>query len=145
MNQNIRHFFIRIIISAILCLWGIHTIKIYNINLMQSIREEVDGYQQLISIMNASNDFLEALINKYNFIKPGEQYDKSEFFWMFTLISVIMQTCISKIYEYYLYHKTNHYLGLINIISFITNFFLTFVANDIILFLFDMIYEHRFF
>lgn len=143
MELKIRHFCTRIIISVALCLWGIHTIKMYNINLIQSIREQVDGYQQLISIMNASNDFLEVLINKYNFIKPVNQDEKIEIFWIFTLISIVMQTYISKIYDYYLNYKTNDYLGLINVISFITNFFLMFVANDIILILFDTIYEHR--
>ncbi len=119
MKSNTTHFCIRIIISMVLCLWGVHTIKIYNINLMQSIREQVDGYQQLISLMNASNDFLEALINKYNF----NQYDEMELFWVFTWISITIQTYISKIYEYYLYYKTNDYLNLLNMISFITNFF----------------------
>ena len=59
-------FILKIIISLAICVWGILLIDYYEINVWQSIVEQFDGIQQIVSMIAATDTFLKILENTKN-------------------------------------------------------------------------------
>lgn len=138
----------KIIISILLCLWGLFIIISNNIDIRQTILERIDGTQQARSIISASDCFLDTLRNNKVFknIVSVSKYE-FEYIRLYLILSITLQNFISKVYDLYLYHKVSNLFDNINkilkIVDCITNFFLVFISNRILVIIFDILANNQ--
>lgn len=133
-------FILKIIISLAISVWGILLIDHYEINVWQSIVEQFDGIQQIVSMITATDTFLKILEKNWIFVS---MVNWDERMYMYLMLSLTMQSYILEPYQRIINFRlsgcSNFMIHVLEILYFITNFFLIFISNHILIKLFDKI------
>ena len=145
-----ENFFIKkIIVSIIIWLWGIFIIKSYNIDIMQTFIEKINGYQQAISFAYGTDNFLKALRTDNTFNTFILHTEKELEVHLFLAMSVTIQNFNAKIYDLYFHYNVRDISDtqdkICSIVFIITNFFLVFVSNNMLVVIFrTLTYNSKF-
>lgn len=129
-----REFKSRIIVSLIICLSGVVILNIYNINILQSIYELANSYEQLLGIISGSDAFIKALQNTWLFenIYQYAEYEYTDFY-LFFINSLFIQELLDFLYREYMLKYSSELSGkdkkILVFINIITNFFLVFISH----------------
>ncbi len=144
--RNNKHLMIkRIFFSCLLCIYGLYIVDIYNVDLMQSVQEEINGFQKVISLTTGSSEFFKVLRNNITFNAVCNIFEgDSEKLIIFYLVFYLdIYKYLSIIITRFIYNdpedipiKTEIILKAMDIVP---NFFLSFISNHFLVIFFTFL------